>query len=117
LNDYSTFNFFDYPNFYIWQPKGLQIGTTAIIGAFIALILGVVNFNDVIEVIKIVLDATLAFIGIIILSMVLGKLGFFEYIAIKIAKLSRGNGNLLFINSMILGSLVASFFQKIFLIK
>lgn len=101
----------------LWQPKGLQIGTSAIIGATAVLILRLVNFNDAIEIIKIVWDATLAFIGIIILSTVLEKNGFFEYAAIKIAKLSRGNGNLLFINSMILGSLVAAFFQKIFLIK
>jgi len=96
----------------IWQPKGLQIGTTAIIGAIVSLILGVVSFANVIEVIKIVWDATLAFIGIIILSMVLDKLGFFEYMAIKIAKLSRGNGNLMFINSMLLGSIVSAFFAN-----
>ncbi|GAX87434.1 arsenical pump membrane protein [Lebetimonas natsushimae] len=96
----------------LWQPKGLQIGTSAIIGATATLILGLVNFNDVIEIIKIVWDATLAFIGIIILSTVLEKNGFFEYTAIKIAKLSRGSGNLLFVNSIILGSIVAAFFAN-----
>ncbi|MFA6192873.1 MAG: arsenic transporter [Sulfurimonas sp.] len=96
----------------IWQPRGVQIGTIAIAGALVALLSGVVTLNDVGIVFNIIWDATLAFIGIIIFSMVLDEIGFFEWAALKMARLSGGSGHLMFIYSILLGAVVSALFAN-----
>lgn len=96
----------------IWQPRGLSIGWPAIGGAVLALLTGVVSLHDVWTVTQIVWDATFAFVGIIVFSTILDRVGFFEWAALHMAHLAKGNGRRLFILVTLLGAAVSALFTN-----
>ncbi|RAZ61038.1 arsenic transporter [Campylobacter hyointestinalis] len=96
----------------IFRPFGLKIGTSAVIGALVSLFLGVVSFDDTLVVLSVVWDATLTLVGIIIMSMILDEIGFFEWCALHLSKLSKQNGHLMFVYVLLFGSVVSALFAN-----
>lgn len=96
----------------IWQPKGLGIGWSALGGAAVALLAGVVTWVDVGLVWHIVWDATFTFVALIVISLILDEAGFFAWAASHVARLGNGRGRLLFPMIVILGAVIAAFFAN-----
>jgi arsenical pump membrane protein len=98
--------------FVIWQPRGLGIGWSAMAGAAVALLTGVIGWGDVPVVWHIVWDATFTFIGLIVISLLLDEAGFFQWAALHVARWGGGKGRRLFPMVVLLGAAIAAVFAN-----
>jgi arsenical pump membrane protein len=96
----------------IWQPRGLGIGWSAMAGAALALLTGVIGWADVPVVWGIVWDATFTFVALIVISLLLDEAGFFQWAALHVARWGGGNGRRLFPLVVLLGAVIAAFFAN-----
>ncbi len=96
----------------IWQPRGLNIGWSASLGAALAIALGTVNLADIPVVWGFVWNATATFIAIILITLILDEAGLFEWAALHVTRWGRSEGKRLFMLIVILGALVSAFFTN-----
>ncbi|MEZ0323116.1 MAG: arsenic transporter [Hydrogenothermaceae bacterium] len=98
--------------FVIKQPWKIGIGWSATVGAIVSLTLGIVSIDDVKKVVEIVWDPTIAFLGIIFISIILDKIGFFEWASLHMIHFAKGDGKKLFIYVILLGTVISAFFSN-----
>lgn len=96
----------------IWRPGDLDIGLSALGGAVVALLSGLVQVQQIPEVWAIVGNPTLTLVGLILLSLVLDEAGWFRWLALHLARWGNGWGHWLFILLMLLGTGMTAFFTN-----
>ena len=94
------------------RPKKLNIAIPPIIGSILLLLTGIIKIKDVIFVWDVVWNATFTLVAIILLSIILDRIGFFSYLAVKIAKRSGGSSTRLFFYIIFLSAAVSAVFSN-----
>jgi arsenical pump membrane protein len=91
----------------LWRPKRVGPGAAALGGALVAWATGVVTTADVVRVVGMTWNATLALVGLMIVSLLLDRAGFFQWAALHLARQAGGSGGGLFLVIALLCAVVA----------
>jgi arsenical pump membrane protein len=96
----------------IFRPRGLSVAAGALIGAALALLLGLVGVSDVLAVWNDTWNATLTLVALIVLSLLLDAAGLFRFLALHLARRAGGHSGRLFALLVVFGALLAALFAN-----
>lgn len=94
------------------KPFNLPIGVSAIIGAAASFAVGLIHISDVATVWRLIWNATLTLIALVVISLVLSDAGFFKYLASQVANFCGASTLRLFITLQLLTALTAAIFAN-----
>ncbi|MDQ6597692.1 arsenic transporter [Bacillus salipaludis] len=98
--------------FILWRPKGLNEAIPAAIGALIVFLSGSVSFSDLGVITETISGAAITIMATIVMAIVLESFGFFNWVADKLAEISKGSGVRLFWYVNLLCFLMTLFFNN-----
>jgi arsenical pump membrane protein len=96
----------------MWRPRPFNEATAAALGAAFIIIAGVVSPLEGWQVFLANLNVLLFFLGLMIISIIADKAGFFEWCAQKAVKLAGGKGPVLLAVVFGLGAFLTAFFSN-----
>lgn len=92
----------------LWQPRGIGNGFIAVAGALVAITTGVVTWQDVLTVGTLTWNTAIPAIALVIISLILNEAGFFQWLALWLAKAGFGRGRILFALVILLGASITA---------
>ncbi len=96
----------------LWQPKGLGIGWSTLLGAFLALVTGIIKWGDVVVAWELLGNSFLTLIAVSIICLILDEAGFFSLLARPIALLGLGLGWWLFCLMALVAAVATALFTN-----
>jgi len=94
------------------RPKPLNEATAALLGALAMLMTGVISLTQAIEVLKTSANILLFFLGLMVVSTLADRAGFFKWSAFKAVQLASGNGRRLLLIIFGVGAAITAFFSN-----
>ncbi|HEY9721730.1 MAG TPA: ArsB/NhaD family transporter [Oscillatoriaceae cyanobacterium] len=94
--------------FVVWRPGGMPEAVAPTIAALLLLLFGIEPFGAVWRILALTGDALATLIGLMVLSQVLDRAGFFRWCAWRVAALSRHHGGRAWWGLMLLACLVTA---------
>jgi len=94
------------------RPRRWNEAWWTVLGAAAMLVLGLVSPREAIDATLAGKNALLFLLSLLALSLLVGKSGFFDWAAIRCARIAKGNAHSLYRNAFVLGAIVTAIFPS-----